>query len=109
METELVPTETGHLRRHTVTSTVDCTAYDCGYAVPRFAPGFVQHEQGSAAEASNNTLRCAVQGNGGEGVVIKAFPNTSLYSTNTAIPAVQYHIPAGTTRLETVVTAESRE
>lgn len=109
VETELIPTGTGHIRCHTVASTVDCTAYDCGYAVPRFAPGFVQSQQGAAAEAANSALRCAVEGNGGEGVVIKAFPNTSLYSTNTAIPAVKYHIPAGTTRLETVVTAESME
>ena len=109
VETELVPTETGHLRRHTVASTIDCTAYDCGYAVPRFAPGYAQRADSAAAEAANAVCRCAVAGKGGEGVVIKAFPNTGLYSTNTAIPAVKYHIPAGTTRLETVVDAAYRE
>ena len=77
--------------------------------MPRFAPGYAQRADGAAAEAANAVCRCAVAGKGGEGGVIKAFPNTGLYSTNTAIPAVKYHIPAGTTRLETVVDAAYRE
>ena len=102
--TELIPCAEGHIRRHTVESSIACTAYDCGFAVPSFAPGFGQSAGDGAAEAHNDLCRCAVQGCG-EGVVIRAWPNTSLYSTNTVIPAVKYPIPVGKTSFETAVTA----
>lgn len=105
--TELVPTGEGHLRRHTVESAIPCTAYDCGFAVPYFAAGFGSDAAAGRAEAHNDSQRCAVSG-GGEGVVIKAWPNTSLYSTNTMIPAIRYDIPVGTAVLETTVTADAK-
>lgn len=105
--TELIPTAAGHIRRHTVESTIECTAYDCGFAVPKFAPGFAEQAVAGCAEARNDAQRCTVTG-GGAGVVIHCWPNTSLYSPNTVIPAVRYVIPAGTTRLETAVEAAAR-
>lgn len=107
--TELIPNETGHIRRHRVQSSVACTAYDCGFAVPKFAAGFSSSADGSGAKAGSGRLTCAVQGSEGQGIVINAWPNTSLYSTNTVIPAVRYEIPAGKTAFTTTVTASAKE
>lgn len=104
--TELVPTAWGHTRTHTVESNIACTAYDCGFAVPKFAADFAQSAAGSEAEAKNAACRCVVKGAAGQGVVINAAPNTNLYDPNTVIPAVRYEIPIGTAVLNTRV--ESR-
>ncbi len=107
--TELIPCAGGHLRRHTVESEFSCTAYDCGFAVPRFAPGFAAAVDGTAAEAHSDALSCTVQSkSGGAGHIVEAWPNTNLYSPNTVIPAVRYEIPRGTSRLETLVTSAAR-
>ena len=45
---------------------------------------------------------------GGAGVIVDAWPNTSLYATNTVIPAVRYDIPAGACELTTRVESWSR-
>ena len=101
--TELVPTKWGHVRNHTVESTIACTAYDCGFAVPKFAAGFAAAANGTGAEAHNDTCRCTVQGRGGEGFLVNAYPNTNLYDPNTVIPAVRYDIPVGTSVFTTTV------
>ena len=101
--TELVPTKWGHVRNHTVESTIACTAYDCGFAVPKFAAGFAAAANGTGAEAHNDTCRCTVQGRGGEGYLVNAYPNTNLYDPNTVIPAVRYDVPIGTSVFTTTV------
>ena len=107
VETTLLPTAEGHRRVHKVHSSMACTAYDCGFAVPCFVPGFTATAEGNTATAQNETLSCTVQGNG-TALVLNAWPNTNLYSPNTKIPAVRYDIPAGDCTLETVVTAAVR-
>ena len=111
VSTELIPCEGGHIRRHTVESTVECVAYDTGFAVPRFAAGFAQAAQGAQAEARNDSLSCRVlsEKGGGKGIVLEAWPNTNLYSTNTVIPAVRYAIPSGRVVLQTLVTSRSMD
>ena len=99
---ETVPCAGGHTRRHTIESSIACTAYDCGFAVPKFAPGFAEHTGGSTATAENDALACTVSGSG-TGVTIKADPNTNLYDPNTVIPAMRSEIPVGTTILETKI------
>lgn len=107
--TELIPQGRGHIRRHTVQSNVACTAYDCGFAVPKFCDGFATQTDGAQAEACNAAQRCVVAGQGGgAGVIVDAWPNTSLYATNTVIPAVRYDIPAGACELTTRVESWSR-
>ena len=107
--TELIPQGRGHIRRHTVQSNVACTAYDCGFAVPKFCDGFAAAAEGASAEACNAAQRCVVAGQGGgTGVIVDAWPNTSLYATNTVIPAVRYDIPAGACELTTRVESWSR-
>ena len=107
--TELIPQGQGHIRRHTVQSNVACTAYDCGFAVPKFCDGFAAAAEGASAEACNAAQRCVVTGQGGgAGVIVDAWPNTSLYAANTVIPAVRYDIPAGACELTTRVESWSR-
>ncbi len=108
VKTELIPCEGGHLRRHTVESEIVCEAFDCGFAVPKFAPGFGSSSAEHAAEAHNSALACRVESSsGGAGTVVETWPNTSLYSPNTVIPAVKYEIPVGTIQLETLVTSSA--
>ena len=106
--TELEPTEQGHIRRHTVVSDRACTAWDCGFAVAKFAPGFAARAEDCTALVANDRQRCEVRGQTGAAEIVDAWPNTSLYVTNTAIPAVKYDIPVGTTTLVTEVTAFAR-
>ena len=47
-----------------------------------------------------------MQGRGGEGFLVNAYPNTNLYDPNTVIPAVRYDVPVGTSVFTTTV--ESR-
>lgn len=106
--TEVEPTEQGHIRRHTVVSDRACTAWDCGFAVAKFAPGFAARAEDRTALVANDRQRCEVRGETGAAEIVDAWPNTSLYVTNTAIPAVKYDIPVGTTTLVTEVTAFAR-
>ena len=104
--TTITPTATGHRRHHEIDSSFDCEAYDCGFAVPNFAPGYAESVENDTAEAHCDTLRCTVRGRG-EAVVIGCDPNTSLYFTNVHLPAVKYHIPKGHTELDTEVFDEA--
>ena len=104
--TTVLPTADGHIRRHEIESAYPCEAYDCGFAVPNFAPGYVESTAGGAATARNAAVSCTVSGSG-EGTVIKCDPNVSLYSTNVCIPAVRYAISEGRTVLETEIKAQA--
>ena len=100
--TTITPTATGHRRHHEIDSIYECDAYDCGFAVPNFAPDYKECAEDGLATASCDTLRSAVAGRG-EAVVIGCDPNTSLYFTNVHLPAVKYHIPKGHTELDTEI------
>ena len=104
--TTVLPTADGHIRRHEIESAYPCEAYDCGFAVPNFAPGYVESTAAGVATARNAAVSCTVSGSG-EGTVIKCDPNVSLYSTNVCIPAVRYAIPEGRTVLETEIKAQA--
>ena len=104
--TTITPTATGHRRHHEIDSIYDCDAYDCGFAVPNFAPGYAEAVENGTAEARCDTLRCAVHGEG-EPLVIGCDPNTSLYFTNVHLPAVKYHIAKGHTVLNTEIFDEA--
>ena len=78
-------------------------AYDTGFAVPNFAPGYDETVENHSAEAHCDTLCCKVSGTG-EGVLIKCDPNTSLYFANVRLPAVKYAIAKGHTVMDTDIT-----
>ena len=104
--TTITPTATGHRRHHEIESSFDCDAYDCGFAVPNFAPGYAETVENDTAEAHCDTLHCAVRGKG-EPTIIGCDPNTSLYFTNVHLPAVKYHIAKGRTALDTEIFDEA--
>lgn len=101
--TELVPTKWGHVRNHTVESTIACTAYDCGFAVPKFAAGFAARGQRHRGRGHQRHLPLHRAGPWRRGLLVNAYPNTNLYDPNTVIPAVRYDIPVGTSVFTTTV------
>ena len=83
VETLLIPTDNGHIRRHTVTVSEDTVAYDCSFATPYGAGGDILGE--------------------GEKIVIDCEPNSNLINPKTEIKAIKYKFKKGTTTVETVV------
>ena len=111
VETIIIPTEKGHIRRHTVRNDfTECTAYDCGFAVPAPAPdGYLWSVGDGKASVSCNGKMCSVISDKGRPHIITAAPNTNLIHTKTAIPCMEYRIPTGVTILETEVLDEIKE
>lgn len=87
VNSEIIPTDKGHIRKHTIKSDYDCIAYDSGFAV----------EIGD----SSCTVR-AIQGDD-EALMLRVDPNTNLLRPKTDIPTVKYIIKKGTNELETEV------
>lgn len=82
VETSIIPTQTGHIRKHVILSEEACEAYDCAFAT--------EDDEGS------------IYGNG-EKVEIKTSPNTNLVHSQTKISAVKYRIVPGRNEIETIV------
>lgn len=88
VHTEIIPTDTGHIRKHTVTSEYECVAYDAGFALPLSDPD-----------------GCSVRIRKGEGKEEgkRPDPNTNLLWSKTVIPVAEYNIHKGRNELETEV------
>lgn len=84
---EIIPTDKGHIRKHTIKSDYDCIAYDSGFAA----------EIGGSSCAVR-----AIQGDG-EVLMLRVDPNTNLLRPKTDIPTVKYIIKKGTNEIETEV------
>ena len=82
VETSIMPTKTGHIRKHVIYSEEACEVYDCSFAT--------KDDIGT------------VSGNG-EILVIQVSPNTNLVHNQTQIKAVKYSIAKGRNEIETVV------
>ena len=87
VHSEIIPTDTGHIRKHIIKSDYDCIAYDSGFAV---------------AVGDSSCTVMAMQGEG-EALILRADPNTNLIHTKTDIPTVKYIIKKGTNEIETEV------
>lgn len=84
--TTIIPTEWGHRRAHSIESSLECVAYDCGFAIPAQQV----EEAGGRCE-----VRCvSSSGVEGETVSFACEPNSNLMSPKTVIHAVKYQIPA---------------
>ncbi len=83
VETVLLPTDGGHIRKHTVTTNFDCTAYDTAFATPIGGGGDIFGE--------------------GEKTVLTCEPNTNLIHSRCEIKAIRYEFKKGTTTVETTV------
>lgn len=84
VETVLIPTDGGHIRRHTVECPFDCTAYDTAFATPLGGGGEIHGEDGAEV-----TLSCE--------------PNSNLIFPKTEIKAVKYEFKKGVNKVETTV------
>lgn len=82
VETYIMPTQSGHIRRHIVHSEEMCEAYDCAFA--------------------STSCKGTISGDG-EYIEIKACPNTNIISNQTYIMAIKYHITKGKNEIETIV------
>ena len=84
VETLLIPTDNGHIRRHTVTVNEDTVAYDTAFSTP------IGCESGS------------IHGEGEE-IILYPEPNTNILYPETEMKAVKYLFKKGTTTVETTV------
>lgn len=110
--THIVPNARGHLRIHEVTSNVDCTACDCGFAIPTDDRcEFSCKEQAAFAEVRSAGGYCKAEAGSanGCGKVLVPDPNTNLNAPKTAIPMVVYQIHKGTQELRTQITYFEQE
>lgn len=106
VKTQIIPTDYGHKRIHTVTSAYTCEAYDCGFAVAMDGgKEFIRKEDKNVAEARNEKSFCTVKAleTDGRGSVLDAIPNSNLLYTKTAIPMVCYEIPKGISHFVTEI------
>lgn len=103
VRTRIEPTAAGHIRTHTVESAFDCTAYDCGFALP--AEGSVQQAAGALAHVREQGGFCALRSLAGDGrgEILIPHPNTNLICSKTAIPMIVYTIPCGKCVLRTEI------
>ncbi|MCM1386504.1 MAG: DUF2264 domain-containing protein [Bacillus sp. (in: Bacteria)] len=108
VETIVVPTKDGHIRKHKIISDRECEAYDCGFAVEIDVEGEKQTYHENTATVKNCYSMCQVTAKetDGEGLIIPADPNTNLLHPMTRIPAVRYRIQKGEQVLTTEVNAE---
>ncbi len=83
VETTLIPTDNGHIRRHTVTTEFDVVAYDTAFATPVGGGGDIE---GS-----------------GKKVIINCEPNSNLIYPRVEIKAIKYEFKKGVNTVETTV------
>ncbi len=108
--TEIIPSEDGHLRRHTVESSIACCAYDCGFAAPLseerndLSVSLTQTAATLRTDAATCLAEC--RGMAGKPGYITPVPNTNLVAQRTVIPYVCYEIPVGESRFETYCMGE---
>lgn len=107
VRTAITFTDFGHVRTHEITSKIECKAYDCGFAVPQYTPGYGEIVTDNSAEVSSVRAMCRIVG--GPGLIIAAAPNTNLLYPNTKVPAITYDIPIGkrTVRADVVTIPEA--
>lgn len=107
VESIIVPTENGHIRKHMVISEIECTAYDCGFAVEIDTKGEKLTQEQTLAQVENEYSECQVSlvCGEGKGTIIVADPNTNLLHPMTRIPAICYQIRKGKNEIITEVKA----
>lgn len=95
--TEIIPFANGHLRRHLITSCIECEAFDAGFAVPGDYHWVM---------LADTEPVCRVEAAGpveGERVLLRPEANTNVTCGKTVLPAVRYAIGVGKSKLVTRV------
>ena len=98
--------QNGYVVRHTITSSIECTAYGGGFAVSKAEPGYTTSLPTNRAVIQTDNIMVDVSG--GEGIIIDASANTNLLFPRTGIPAVSRAINVGTTTFIVGVVVSSR-
>lgn len=108
VESIIIPTKTGHIRKHIIESEIECEVYDCGFAVEIDTEGEKLTEDPHFAQAENHYSMCRVSVicGEGDGRIIIADPNTNLLHPMTRIPAVCYRVHKGKNEIITEVNAQ---
>lgn len=108
VETIIIPSDKGHIRKHIIESDRECKAYDCGFAVEIDVEGEKLEWGEKFAQAENYYSWCRVSliSGDGEGEIIVADPNTNLLHPMTRIPALCYQIHKGRNEIITEVSAD---
>jgi len=109
VETHLIPTKAGHIRKHSITSSIDCVAYECGFSYPQNKNEIEILEKDKLAIVSDPHGKSVVFSNTGKGLVIHAAPNTNLSFPITCIPAVCCEIKQGENFLESTIETKFTE
>lgn len=99
--TELSVMDTFYATKHTIESTIACTAYCCGFAITMDAADYEAGVGDNFATISANNGGCEVYG--GPGLIIRCSSNTNLLHPRTAIPATKHEVGVGTTVINTSV------
>lgn len=102
IETQIIPTKEGHIRKHSVNSAYDCVCYDSGFAVccDDWVDFSILQGEGFAV-AKNIYGQCTVKSESGECTVLSSAPNTNLLYSKTKIPTVKYNIKKGINTITT--------
>ncbi len=108
VETIIIPSDKGHIRKHIIESDRECKAYDCGFAVEIDVEGEKLEWGEKFAQAENYYSWCRVSliSGDGKGEIIVADPNTNLLHPMTRIPALCYQIHKGRNEIITEVSAD---
>ena len=112
VETTIIPTEKGHKRIHKIDSAIECTAYDCGYAVSNADSARLDsRKEGDVCVMENIDVYSSITVTGTRNCekadtrFIYASPNTNLLHPRTGIPAAGVKIPCGRCEIETEIRA----
>lgn len=100
--TQICAEANGHRRIHTITSSRDCFAYDCGFAFPDHYTISQEQKSVQITSAEGETYLVSSSADHSISMCIHPSPNTNLMVPKTIIPCIRYHIYPGTQIIETV-------
>lgn len=94
VRTEIIPTSTGHIRKHKIHSNFDCIAYDSGFAVDARDDIVIDSENNFVSVMNKNSY-CSVYSSKGVAETRSVIANTNLISPKTVIPTIKFEIKKG--------------
>jgi len=108
VETTLIPTDKGHIRKHKITSTLECLAYDCGFSYPRTSAMQSEVSEGYGKVFDDNGYSM-ISSKSGVGKILNSAPNTNLIYPLSVIPFIEYNIGVGTQSIESEIQTAFKE
>lgn len=104
VKTEIIPTKRGHIRKHQVSSPIECIAYDSGFAMDYTDRAQCETEQNQrTAFVKNHQSYCSASSESGIPETRRTAPNTNLLSPQAIVPLIKYEIKIGMNEFETEI------